>query len=77
MIYWISVVLRIYLLGPQIEEKDKYERKIIVWLELVATSSKEKTASMAKLELSAMYRTKKEYKKAQELLDEIPRSRGG
>ncbi|MBW9145187.1 helix-turn-helix domain-containing protein [Clostridium sp. CM027] len=72
LIYWISVVLRIYLLGPQIEEKDKYERKIIVWLELVATSSKEKTASMAKLELSAMYRAKKEYKKAQELLDKIP-----
>lgn len=70
--YWISVVLRIYLLAPQIEEKDKYERKIITWLELVAGSNKEKTASMAKLELSAMYRAKKEYKKAQELLDKIP-----
>jgi transcriptional regulator with XRE-family HTH domain len=72
LIYWISVVLRIQLLGPQIEEKDKYERKIIAWLELVAVSSKEKTASMAKLELSAMYRAKKEYKKAQEVLDKIP-----
>ena len=72
LIYWISVVLRIYLLGPQIEEKDKYESKIITWLEVVAASSKEKTASMAKLELSAMYRAKKEYKKAQELLDKIP-----
>ncbi|MBZ9637772.1 helix-turn-helix domain-containing protein [Clostridium sp. FP1] len=70
--YWISVVLRIYLLGPQIEEKDKYERKIIAWLELVSGSSKVKTASMAKLELSAMYRAKKEYKKAQEALDKIP-----
>lgn len=70
--YWISVVLRIYLLGPQIEEKDKYERKIIAWLELISGSSKEKTASMAKLELSAMYRAKKEYKKAQEALDKIP-----
>ncbi|MBZ9685720.1 hypothetical protein G9F72_005065 [Clostridium estertheticum] len=57
---------------PQIEEKDRYERKIIAWLELVAASSKEKTASMAKLDLSAMYRAKKEYKKAQELLDKIP-----
>ncbi|MBZ9626130.1 helix-turn-helix domain-containing protein [Clostridium sp. FP2] len=70
--YWISVVLRIYLLGPQIEEKDKYERKIIAWLELVSGSSKVKTASMAKLELSAMYRAKKEYKKSQEALDKIP-----
>ncbi len=72
LIYWISVVLRIYLLGPQIQEKDIYERKIITWLELVAASSKEKTASMAKLDLSAMYREKKEYKKAQEVLDKIP-----
>ncbi len=70
--FWISTVLRIHLLGPQIEEKDKYERKIITWLELVAGSSKEKTASMAKLDLSAIYRTKKEYKRAQELLDKIP-----
>lgn len=72
LICWISTVLRIYLLGPQIEEKDKYERKIITWLELVAASSKEKTASMAKLDLSAIYRAKKEYEKAQELLDKIP-----
>lgn len=72
LIFWISTVLRIYLLGPQIEEKDKYERKIIDWLELVGSSSKEKTASMAKLDLSAMYREKKEYKKAQEVLDKIP-----
>ncbi|MEW9095350.1 MAG: helix-turn-helix domain-containing protein [Clostridiaceae bacterium] len=72
LIYWISIVLRIHLLAPQIEEKDKYERKIIEWLKLVAVSGKEKIASMAKLELSAMYREKKEYKKAQEILDKIP-----
>lgn len=72
LVYWISVVLRIHLLSDQIEEKDKYERKIIDWLELVSGSSKEKTASMANLELSVMYRMKKEYKKAQEVLDKIP-----
>jgi putative transcriptional regulator len=72
LIFWISTVLRIHLLGPGIEEKDKYERKIIAWLELVAGSSKEKTASMAKLDLSAIYREKKEYEKAQEVLDKIP-----
>ncbi|WMJ79776.1 helix-turn-helix domain-containing protein [Clostridium sp. MB40-C1] len=72
LIYWMSIVLRIHLLEPQIEEKDKYKRKIITWLELVAASSKEKTASMAKLDLSAMYREKREYKKAQEVLDKIP-----
>jgi transcriptional regulator with XRE-family HTH domain len=72
LIYWISIVLRIHLLAPQIEEKDKYERKIIEWLELVAVSGKEKTASMARLDLSAIYRDKKEFKKAQEILDKIP-----
>ena len=72
LIFMISTVLRIHLLGPQIEGKDKYERKIIAWLELVASSSKEKTASMAKLDLSAIYRQKKEYEKAQEVLDKIP-----
>ena len=72
LIYSISTVLRIYLLKPEIEEKDKYERKIIAWLELAAASSKEKTASMAKLDLSAIYREKKQYEKAQELLDKIP-----
>ncbi|MBW9170529.1 helix-turn-helix domain-containing protein [Clostridium estertheticum] len=76
LMYWVSTVLRIHLLGPQIEEKDKYEKKIITWLELVSTSCKEKTASMAKLDLSAIYMTKKEYKKAQELLDKIPKVEG-
>lgn len=32
----ISTVLRIYLLEPSIEDKYKYETKIIEWLELVA-----------------------------------------
>lgn len=68
----ISTVLRIYLLEPNIDEKYKYETKIIEWLELVASSNKEKIASMAKLDLSAIYREKKEYKKAQEILDKIP-----
>lgn len=68
----ISTVLRIYLLEPNIEEKYKYEIKIIEWLELVASSNKENIASMARLDLSAMYREKKEYKKAQEILDKIP-----
>lgn len=72
LIGWISTVLRIHLLGHQIEEKEKYERKIIAWLELVAAGNKEKTASMAKLDLASMYREKKEYEKAQEALDKIP-----
>lgn len=72
LILMISEVLRIYLLGPQIEEKEKYERKIIAWLEIVAAGNKEKIASMAKLDLAAIYRDKKEYEKVQEVLDKIP-----
>lgn len=72
LIMGIVTVLRIYLLEVNIEEKYKYETKIIEWLELVASSNKAKIASMAKLDLSAIYREKKEYKKAQEILDKIP-----
>lgn len=72
LIIRISTVLRIYLLESNIEEKYRYEIKIIEWLELVASSNKEKISSMAKLELSSIYREKKEYKKAQEILDKIP-----
>ncbi|KKY01117.1 transcriptional regulator [Paraclostridium benzoelyticum] len=72
LIYWVSLALRIELLVSKIEGKDKYEKNIIDWLQLVAASSKEKIASMAKLLLSVIYKEKKEYGKAQEILDKIP-----
>lgn len=72
LILRIASILRLYLVANQIEEKDKYEVKIIAWIELVAASSNEKTASMAKISLSAIYREKKEYEKAQEILDKLP-----
>ncbi|WP_419748351.1 helix-turn-helix domain-containing protein [Clostridium perfringens] len=68
----IVTVLRIYLLEFNIEEKYEYEIKIIEWLKFLVLSSKEKIASMAKLDLSAIYIEKKEYEKAQEILDKIP-----
>ena len=69
--FWISTVLRIYLLQYKGDLKDKYERKIINWLEIVASSAKEKIASMANLDLSAIYREKEDYKKSQKMLDRI------
>lgn len=72
LIYWISLALEIHLSVSKIEEKDKYERKIIEWIQLVAVSSKEEIASMAKSHLSSIYSRKKEYEKAQEILDKIP-----
>ena len=69
--FWISTVLRIYLLQYKGDLKDKYERKIINWLEIVASSAKEKIASMANLDLSAIYREKEDYQKSQKMLDRI------
>ena len=68
----IATVLSVYLITSKIKEKEKYERKIISWLELAAGSSTEKIASMAKISLTAIYREKEEYEKAQKLLDTIP-----
>lgn len=72
LILRISSLSRLFLVTSQVEEKYKYEGKIIAWIELVAASSNEKTASMAKISLSAIYREKKEYEKAQKILDQIP-----
>ncbi|OPJ64404.1 helix-turn-helix domain-containing protein [Clostridium oryzae] len=72
LILRIASLLRLFLTAYKIEEKDKYEEKIIAWIELVAASSNEKKASMAKITLSAIYREKKEYEKAKEMLDKIP-----
>lgn len=72
LIYWISLALDIRLLASKIEEKDKYESKIIEWSQLVAVSSKEEIASMSKSHLLSIYIRKKEYEKAQEILNKIP-----
>ncbi|WP_315067750.1 helix-turn-helix domain-containing protein [uncultured Clostridium sp.] len=68
----IASILRLFLVTSKVGEKDKYERKIIAWMELVAAGSNEKAASMAKISLAAIYRDRKEYEKAQEILDKIP-----
>lgn len=71
LIFWIATALRIELLISSIKDKDKYERKIIKWLELIATGNKEKISSIAKLDLASIYRRKKEYDQAQGMLDTI------
>lgn len=72
LILRIASILRLFLVTSKLEEKDKYERKIIAWIDLVAASSNEKAASMAKISLAAIYRERKEHEKAQEILDKIP-----
>lgn len=72
LILYISTVLRAHLVVSEIEGKEKYEGKIIAWLELITASSKQKIASDAKLALALMHMEKEEYEKAQEILDKIP-----
>lgn len=72
LIYWILGILRIYLGKEEFIEKNKYEEKIISWIKVLTTSNKEKVATMAKLDLSVIYKNKKKYKEAQNLLNEIP-----
>lgn len=42
LILRISSLLRLFLVTSKVDEKYKYERKIIAWIELVAASSNEK-----------------------------------
>ncbi|MDT8718785.1 helix-turn-helix domain-containing protein [Clostridium sp. 19966] len=72
LILRVASILRLFLTTSKIEEKDKHERKLLAWIELVAASSNEKAASMSKILLAGIYREKKEYDKAQEILDKIP-----
>lgn len=68
----IAMVLRVNLITSEINDKSKFEMKIMSWFKLLTESTKQKIASDAKLSLSAMYRENEEYEKAQELLDAIP-----
>ncbi|KHD36626.1 transcriptional regulator [Clostridium acetobutylicum] len=72
LILRISSILRLFLVTAKVEKKDVYEDKIIAWAEIAAASRNAKTADMAKIFLSAVYRDKKEYKKAKEILDKVP-----
>lgn len=71
LMFWITTTLRIELLISKTIDKDRYERKIIQWLELVASRNKGKISSMAKLDLASIYKVKKEYEHAQNILDTI------
>ncbi|QAA32331.1 helix-turn-helix domain-containing protein [Clostridium manihotivorum] len=72
LILRVASMLRLFLVPQQIDNKDKYEEKIIAWIELVASNSNEKTATMAKISLVAIYRERKEYEKAEEILRKLP-----
>ncbi|WP_160672557.1 helix-turn-helix transcriptional regulator [Clostridium sp. C8-1-8] len=72
LILRVASMLRLFLVSQQIDNKDKYEEKIIAWIELVASGNNEKTATMAKISLVAIYRDREEYEKAEEILRKLP-----
>lgn len=72
LILIIAQILNVFLTVQDIENKEIFESRILQWNELLATSDKPEIASGATVSLVSMYTKKKEFKKAQELLDRIP-----
>jgi len=72
LILSIAQVLNMFIRIQGVEDAKHYETKIIGWYELLATSEDQSIVSMAIVPLVNMYATKKEYEKAQKLLDKIP-----
>ena len=68
----IITMLRIYMTANEIYEKDRYERKIIDWLEGISISNKESIVLKAKFLLVSIYREREQYDKAHEVLNKIP-----
>ncbi|SEW13664.1 helix-turn-helix domain-containing protein [[Clostridium] fimetarium] len=72
LIVSIAQLLNMYIHIQGVEDAKHYEAKIIMWYELVATSADQNVVSMAIVALVNMYAARKEYEKAQKLLDKIP-----
>ena len=72
LIISIAQVLNMFIHIQGIDDAKYYETKIVGWYELVSTSEDQKIVSMAIVPLVNMYAAKKEYEKAQKLLDKIP-----
>lgn len=68
----ITQILFAYLSVLGVNNKEAYEVKIIRWYELVTNSEDEGLAFMAMASLGQIYMARKEYEKAQQLLDKIP-----
>lgn len=72
LILYVAQILYVFLKINGVQNSEQYETKIIQWYELIATSDKQEVASMAIAALVSKYIEKKEFEKAQQLLDRIP-----
>ncbi|ROR23940.1 putative transcriptional regulator [Mobilisporobacter senegalensis] len=68
----LAQILNAFLTINDVKERDRYEEKILQWYELIADSNNQEVASMAIASLVSKYTEKKEYEKAQQLLNRIP-----
>ena len=69
---FIAQILNAYLSIKEVENRERYETRIVEWYEIVVTSKDELLSSMATASLCQIYMGKKEYDKAQQLLDKVP-----
>lgn len=67
----IAESMNIYLESYRIKDSYKYDKKIISWYEVLASSSNERTVSIANYDLAVKYIKAKDYEKAQKFLDKI------
>lgn len=72
LILYVVTILNYYLRIMEVEEKEEYESKIINWYETVMSGKEPVMKDMAAASLCQIYMEKKDYEKAQQLLDKIP-----
>lgn len=72
LILFIAQVLNAYLSMLGVQNKEGYENQILGWYEIISNSKDENLASMAIVALCQIYTSRKDYHKAQQLLDKIP-----
>ncbi len=72
LILSIAQLLNAFLKIKNVETPESYEARIVQWYELIAASNDQKIASMAIASLVTKYTDKKEFEKAQQLIDRIP-----
>lgn len=72
LILSVAQILNVYMILQEVGHVDKYEKRIYQWYEMVVNSTDQQVVAMATVSLVGKYAEKKEFEKAQQLLDKIP-----
>ncbi|WP_297635924.1 helix-turn-helix transcriptional regulator [uncultured Clostridium sp.] len=76
LIFNLMTYLYIWLKKSKIDSKEIYEEKIINFYKLIENSTEENISLRVKHTLIYLYRSKRKYKKAEEILEKIPNDNG-